>query len=181
MVTAVTTGTPAVVTGKDALVAPAATVTLAGTVAAPVLLLESATEEPPAGAAPLRVTIPVEVPPPTTVAGLSVTEARLGGSKDREAVRVTPPLDAESVAVAATTTGLVVTWKVAVVEPAATVTLIGAVNDPLSSRRATASPPVGAAAVSVTVPVALDPPTTSAGMMVTEESAAEGGVVDPGV
>lgn len=58
-----------------ALVAPAATIILEGTLAAPVLLLESATSAPPAGAGPLRVTVPVEFcVPPTTVVGLSVKE-----------------------------------------------------------------------------------------------------------
>lgn len=62
-----------------ALVAPAATVTLEGTLAAPVLLLESATCAPPAGAAPLNVTVPVEEFPPVTVVEFSVNEERVGG------------------------------------------------------------------------------------------------------
>jgi len=48
MVTAVDATTPLVLTVNVALVAPAATVTLEGTVAAAVLLLESATCAPPA-------------------------------------------------------------------------------------------------------------------------------------
>src|SRR5207245_8254058 len=74
MVTAVELLTALVVTAKVALVAPAATVTLAGTVAATVLLLESVTAAPPAGAAPLRVTVPVEELPPVTLVGLSATD-----------------------------------------------------------------------------------------------------------
>jgi hypothetical protein len=49
--------TALVLTVKLADEEPAATVTLAGTVAADVLLLESETVEPPDGAAPLRVTV----------------------------------------------------------------------------------------------------------------------------
>src|SRR2546429_2323603 len=60
MVTAVDAVTTLVLTVKVALVAPAGTVTLEGTVTAAVLLLESATCAPPAGAAPLNVTVPVE-------------------------------------------------------------------------------------------------------------------------
>ncbi len=63
-----------------ALVAPAATVTLDGTVAAAVLLLESPIVAPPTGAAPLSVTVPVEdCVPPTTLVGFSVSDERVGG------------------------------------------------------------------------------------------------------
>ena len=67
-----------VLTVKDALVAPAGTVTLEGTLAAP-LLLESVTIAPPAGAGPLNVTVPVEGVPPMTLAGFSVSDERVGG------------------------------------------------------------------------------------------------------
>jgi hypothetical protein len=67
-----------VLTVKVALVAPAGTITLEGTLAAP-LLLESATCAPPAGAGPLSVTVPVEDPkPPTTLVGFSVNEDTVG-------------------------------------------------------------------------------------------------------
>ena len=72
-VTAVLLVTAAVATGNDALATPAATVTLAGTVAAPVLLLLRATTAPLDGAAADRVTVPVEPVPPTTDDGLTVT------------------------------------------------------------------------------------------------------------
>lgn len=57
-----------------ALEAPAATVTLAGTRAAVVLLLERVTCAPPAGARPLSVTVPVDEFPPTTLAGFSASD-----------------------------------------------------------------------------------------------------------
>src|SRR6266481_429986 len=74
MVTAVDAVTALVLTVNVALVAPAATVTLEGTVAAAVLLLESATCAPPVGAGPLSVTVPVEEFPPATLLGFSEIE-----------------------------------------------------------------------------------------------------------
>ena len=77
-------------TVKDALALPAGTVTLAGTLAA-VLLLESMTCAPPAGAGPLKVTVPVEVcRPPTTLLGLNVSEETMGGVTVSEADGLTP-------------------------------------------------------------------------------------------
>jgi hypothetical protein len=78
--TAVDVATALVLTVNEALVAPAATVTLAGTLAAAVLLLESVTCAPPVGAGPLSVIVPVEEFPPVTLDGLSVNEERVGGA-----------------------------------------------------------------------------------------------------
>jgi hypothetical protein len=66
--------TELVVTVKVALLAPEAMLTLAGTVAADVLLLESVTAAPDDGAAALSVTVPWDVLPPTTLLGFSVRE-----------------------------------------------------------------------------------------------------------
>ena len=76
MVTVLEAVTALVLTVNVALVAPAATVTLEGTVAAPVLLLESVTCAPPDGAGPLSVTVPVEEFPPVTLVGFSESEER---------------------------------------------------------------------------------------------------------
>ena len=59
--------TPSVVAVNVAVVAPEATVTLAGTVAAAVFEEESVTTAPDGGAFPSRVTVPVELVPPMTV------------------------------------------------------------------------------------------------------------------
>jgi hypothetical protein len=68
-----------VLTLKVAVLAPAGTVTLDGTLAAP-LLLESMTCAPPAGAGPLRVTVPVDdCTPPITLVGFSISEDTVGG------------------------------------------------------------------------------------------------------
>ena len=69
--------TDVVVTAKPALVAPAGTVTLAGTVV-DAELSESDTAAPPAGAAAVNVTVPVEELPPTTEVGLSETDESVG-------------------------------------------------------------------------------------------------------
>ena len=95
MLTEVEKRTIEVCTVKVALVAPAGTVTLEGTLATAVLLLESVTWAPPAGAGPLRVTVPVEdCKPPTTLVGFSVSDERGGGGEGvtvSEAVLLTPP------------------------------------------------------------------------------------------
>jgi len=96
MVTVVDAVTALVFTGNVALVAPAGTATLEGTLAAP-LLLESATCAPPAGAGPLSVTAPVEdCAPPITLVGFSVSVERVGagggaGVTVSEADLLTPP------------------------------------------------------------------------------------------
>ena len=80
MVTCVVLVTEAVVTENVALVCPAGTVTLAAdTWATAVLLLERATVAPPVGAAPVRVTVPLEDVPPVTLVGFSETELSVTG------------------------------------------------------------------------------------------------------
>ena len=85
--------TALVLTVNVALLAPAATVTLAGTVAVDVLLLVRVTAAPPVGAGPLSVTVPVEGDPPVTLAGLTAiaeSVAEPGGAAVSEAVLLTP-------------------------------------------------------------------------------------------
>jgi hypothetical protein len=77
IVTGVEAVTALVITVKLALVAPAEIVTLAGTVAAGVLLLASVMTAPPEGAAPVSVTVACDVLPPTTLVGFTDTEDKL--------------------------------------------------------------------------------------------------------
>src|SRR5437899_12574402 len=78
MVTEVDAATALVLTGKVALVVPSGTVTLAGTVAA-ALLLARETTAPSRGAGALSVTVPVEERPPVTLVGPRLSEERLAG------------------------------------------------------------------------------------------------------
>jgi hypothetical protein len=90
IVTFVTATTPLVVTGKVVAVVPAATVTLAGVVEDE-LSSDNVTTAPPTGAALLKVTVPVEETPPSTLAGFMDTETRTGGVIPNAAVWVVPP------------------------------------------------------------------------------------------
>jgi hypothetical protein len=84
--------------------------------------------------------------------GEAVTELSGGGLTVRVADIVLPKL-AAIVACVAAATAVVVTAKVAVVCPAATVTLAGTAADPSLLERPIAIPPVGATPLNVTVPV----------------------------
>ena len=74
MVSEALLATGLVVTVNVAVVAFAATVTLAGTWAAAVLLLNSVTTAPAAGAGAPSVTVPMELVLPTTLTGAKVRE-----------------------------------------------------------------------------------------------------------
>jgi hypothetical protein len=78
-----------VLTTKVIEVFPAGIVTVAGTVA-PLSLLARVTTKPPVGAAAEIFTVPVEVLPPVTVVGLSVSDASAGGLTVSVAVSAAP-------------------------------------------------------------------------------------------
>ena len=167
--------TALVVIVNVALLAPAATVTLAGTVAADVLSLDNDTSAPPAGAGPLIVTVPVEGLPPCTLDGFRERDDSEGGFTVRVAVRVITPYRAEIVAAVEPDTALVVIVNVALLAPAATVTLAGTVAaDVLSLDNDTSAPPAGAGPLIVTVPVEGLPPCTLDGFTCRELNAASG-------
>ena len=170
IVGAVWLATPLVVMVNVAVRAPAAMVTLASTCAAAVLLLDSVTNAPAGGAAPFKVTVPVELLPPTTEVGLLVTDDRLAAFTVKVAVLATPRVAVITEEVCAPTPS-VVTVNVAEVLPAGTVTLAGTVAAAvLLLESVTTAPPVGAAPFSVTVPVELFPPTTVVGLIDKVES-----------
>src|SRR3989442_5390164 len=161
MVTGVDAATALVVIVNVVLVAPAGTVTLAGTVAAAVLLLDSVTCAP-AGAGPSSVAVPVELLPPVTVVGLSASEERrAAGFTVSVAVRVTPLYTAEMVTGVDAATALVVTVNVVLVAPAGTVTLAGTVAAAvLLLVTATCAPPAAARPATDAPPADVLPPPT---------------------
>ena len=172
IVAVATAETAAVATVNVAVVAPAATLTLAGTVAL-VLLDLRLTTAPPRGAPELSVTVPVEELPPMTAVGANVTEVKTGTLTVSVCVNEMPPLEAlmtEEPVAARVATDVIV--KVAEVEPAGMVTELGTVATVVVALvRLTAMPPVGAATEYVTVPVDVEPAVTVVGEIVKEASA----------
>jgi hypothetical protein len=137
-------------------VAPAATVTLAGTVPTVVDDDAKVTTAPPVGAAPERVTVPVTATPPVTAETfvVMVEMAAAGGVTVTNAVPVEPLVDAVMVAFVLAATVPAVTVNVAVRAPAATVTETGTLaTAALLDERLTTLPPTGALVERVTVPV----------------------------
>src|SRR5258707_13235488 len=127
MVTAVDAATAVVVTVNVAVVLPASTVTLVGTVPA-ALFLDKATEMPPFGAALVKVTVPVEEVPPVTLVGLTETdEIGRAAGRERTEVSVVAVSLKEMVTAVDEATAVVVTVNVAVVLPASTAKLAGTV------------------------------------------------------
>jgi hypothetical protein len=156
--------TTPVVTGKVALVAPAAIVTVAGRLH-PRLLSVSVTTAPPDGAGPFSVTVPVEFPtigPPTTLVGFRVSEVRTAGSTVSDTLIEPPPEEAEMLTAVEAATALVATAKVVLVPPAGMVTLAGTEAAALLSESWTTAPPAGAGPSITTVPVTGVPPVTLA-------------------
>jgi hypothetical protein len=153
---------------KDAVVAAAATVTLAGTVKL-ALLLVKATAEPPVGAGPLKVTVQALVPGPVREAGLQVRPLTVTGAISESVELADVPLAAAvSVAVELLVIVPAIATKLAVVDAAATVIEAGAVSNGLLEEMVTLRPPVGAGALAVTVQVLLAPDVSEAGTQTSE-------------
>jgi hypothetical protein len=144
----------------------AATVTLEGKVAAPVLLLESPTAAPPVGAAALSLTVAVVVPAPARLVWLRVRERSAAAGVTVRPVPAKTPGTPETlaliVAVLTDATVLLVTVTLPdVTLPAAIFTLAGTVATVVSVlKRLTMSPPAGAGALRLTVAVVVAPALT---------------------
>jgi hypothetical protein len=170
--TLVAVATTFVATVKFALDVPDSTVTEAGIVftAEPPLVTASVTTVS-VGTLLDMVTVPMLLAPPTTLAGLNVTEAGpLPGVTVSVPFTVVPFAVAETPTLVVFATEFVVTVKVAVVAPARTVTEVGIdfmAALPLLTASATLVSET-AAAFSVTVPVLVSPPRTLEGLNANE-------------
>jgi len=148
---------------KVTLVAPAGTVTTAGTVTS-VLFAEIVTTEPPAGAAEMSLTVPVAVPPAATIDGETVKLVIMAGWIVNVALRIVPPIFAVIVAATLAATTDVVIVKFAEFAPAGMSTFAGTTAELLLEDRFTNVPLGPAAELTVTVPVEEMPPINSTGL-----------------
>jgi hypothetical protein len=136
-----------------------------------VLLLESVRKAPLGGAAPLRVTVAVDVPPAVTAGGFSATLTSAAGlivSLPTLTTLFAVALISATVCVA---TAVVVTGKVTLVASSGTATVGGTVAAGLVLESATVTPPTGAAPVKATVPSDGCPPMRALGLSDTDEGA----------
>jgi hypothetical protein len=129
-VTAVSVETTVVATTNVAVVAPGSTFTVAEDLATTTLLLVTVTTSPVLGAGVARLIVPVVATFPATTAGEKVTDPGCDNRTLTEAVTDVPLADAETVTFALEVTAVDVAWKVALVCPAATVTVAGTAKDP---------------------------------------------------
>ena len=127
-----------------------------------VLFDESLTVVPDGGAIPLSVTVPTTELPPAVVLGDTVKPIREGAEIVKTADWVVPDKLAEIVEVVVVNCAAVAMLKVALVAPAAMVTLVGVVA-PTVAVKLTDTPPSGAGRARVTVPVDELPPSTVVG------------------
>jgi len=136
--------------------------TLAGTVAAAGIRLDSVTAIPAEVEGPLNVKVPVTgvFVPPITNCGEIVSPMSPAASTLTCAVEERLPPVAAIVAVTSDATGVVVTLKYPTLEPAAIFTVFGTVTELLLEDRLTIKPPDGALASRYTAALLTLPPIT---------------------
>ena len=149
------------------VVLPAAIVTDVWMCAA-LWLLDNDTVIPPGGAALVRVTVPIEDTPPTTVVGFRVSDTMVGGLIVSWADWVTPLNLAVIVATACAAIPVVLTANVADVFPPAIVIEGGTVAEIRLLDNRMVTPFEGAGPVRVTVPTDAVPPVTVEGFSETD-------------
>jgi hypothetical protein len=137
--------------------APPRMVAVAATVATAELLLARLTVTPALGAAPDRVTVPVEPFPPIKLDGSRDTLSTAGGFTVRDEVFVAPKIAVIAAGVAVDT-GTVAIRNVVEVAPASTFIVAGGTTAVVLLASETDTPPAGAGPVSVMVAEVLFPP-----------------------
>ena len=151
--------------------------TVDGTVATEVLLLKRLISTPPVPAGPLSVTVPCEESDDLTVLGARLSDDKIGvagaGGGGSTLTGWTVKLADTIAPLAGAVTDPVFTVNDAAVVPALIVTLAGTLATPeLPLVNETAAPPLGAAAVRVTVPLEVLPPVTDVGLSENEDKVA---------
>jgi len=121
------------------------------------------TVNPPDGAAPFSVTLPVDEDPAATEVGLTVRLIGVADVTVSVPVVERPPAEAVITVGVCADTGFVAVEKVVVVNPWGTVTVAGGFAHVAFEVNDTTMPPVGALPLSVMVPLELNPPTTVPG------------------
>ncbi len=158
---------------KLAVVDPAATVTVLGVVTDE-LLSEMVTTAPPAGADPVNATVHVVLPAPVIVPGEQLNDDSVtvpaSAANVSAALAVLLPYVPVNATVVVVATADAVAVKLAVVDPAATVTIVGTVTDELPDDSVTAAPPAGAAPDNLTVQVALPAPVIVVGVQLNDDN-----------
>lgn len=135
-------------------------------------LLNNTTFAPPGAAGPLRVTVPVDGLPPTTLVGFKDKPVTVGAMIVRDADCADVPSFVVMVAIVWVSTPMVVTVNVAEVWPEATVTVAGTVADALEEEIETTVPLGAAGPLKVTVPVEVEPPIRVVGFRLNATKAA---------
>lgn len=164
--TRVSTATTGRVAGNVAVSRPASTRTVAGAMmpARPFVML---TMQPPAGALPVSLIVPVMVVPPTgELLGNPIDNTRGARTFSVPATERLPVVPVTTTLVSATVT-CVVTVKIAVVAFAGTVTDAGTLTSGFALINVTTMPPAGAGVCKVTIPGVERPPVTLDGVNVT--------------
>jgi len=159
------------------LLALPAMLKLAGTVAAPVLLLIKVTVKPDGGAGPVNTSVPTETAPPVTVPGLKLNDMMAAGFTVRVPLMLLAPSVPVTITFFTVATPTVVAEKLCDAVPEEITMLAGTVTDGSELLMAMVTPPAGAAWLRVTVTVELVPPCTVVGFNVTPVTVTEGATV----
>lgn len=164
--TAVSTATTGNVAENVAVSNPASTRTVDGAVM-PARPLVRLTTQPPSGAFPVNLTVPVTVVPPTGVLLGNASDRTRGAKTFKVPVTESEPVVPVITTFVSTEVTAVDAVNSAVVAFAGTVTVAGTTTSGFALIKETTVPPAGAGVCNVTIPGVDSPPVTAAGENVT--------------